>query len=82
MTFTFLYIITLFNTSSLTVPTELTKEVDPVIETIAPADEIKWYTWEEAAELSKTAPKKVFIDLYTDWCGWCKKMDKSTFQDP
>lgn len=82
MTFTFLYIITLFNTSSLSVPTELTKEVDPVIETIAPADEIKWYTWEEAAELSKTAPKKVFIDLYTDWCGWCKKMDKSTFQDP
>lgn len=30
----------------------------------------------------KGQPKKVFIDVYTDWCGWCKKMDKSTFTDP
>ena len=51
-------------------------------ETVAEAAEIKWYTWEEAHELSKTAPKKIFVDLYTSWCGWCKKMDKSTFQDP
>jgi thioredoxin-related protein len=43
---------------------------------------IKWYTWEEAHALSKDNPKKVFIDLYTDWCGWCKKMDASTFQEP
>lgn len=49
----------------------------------SPADElsIKWYTWEEAYELSKTSPKKVFIDVYTDWCGWCKKMDNTTFKD-
>lgn len=46
------------------------------------AEKIKWYSWEEAFELNKTAPKKVFVDLYTDWCGWCKKMDKSTFSDP
>ena len=26
--------------------------------------------------------KKVFIDLYTNWCGWCKRMDISTFKDP
>lgn len=45
-------------------------------------EDIVWYTWEEAAKLSETAPKKVFIDLYTDWCGWCKKMDKETFKDP
>lgn len=45
-------------------------------------EEIKWYTWEEAHELSKTAPKKVFVDLYTNWCGWCKKMDATTFKNP
>ena len=24
----------------------------------------------------------MFIDVYTDWCGWCKRMDASTFKDP
>lgn len=43
---------------------------------------LKWYTWEEAAALNKTAPKKIFVDVYTDWCGWCKRMDRSTFSDP
>ncbi len=43
---------------------------------------IKWYTFEEAIELQAKEPKKVFIDVYTDWCGWCKKMDAGTFSDP
>jgi len=30
----------------------------------------------------KTEPRKVIVDVYTDWCGWCKKMDKDTFTDP
>jgi thioredoxin-related protein len=47
----------------------------------APASELKWYTWAEATELQKTKPKKMLIDVYTDWCGWCKRMDKNTFGD-
>ncbi|MCB0669253.1 MAG: DUF255 domain-containing protein [Saprospiraceae bacterium] len=43
---------------------------------------VKWYTFAEALELNKENPKKMFIDVYTDWCGWCKKMDKYTFTDP
>lgn len=50
---------------------------------IAKADEIKtevkWYTIEEAAALSKKKPRKIFVDVYTEWCGWCKQMDKTTF---
>ena len=41
---------------------------------------IKWLSWEEAIEVSKTEKRKFVVDVYTDWCGWCKKMDKSTFQ--
>lgn len=43
---------------------------------------VKWYTLAEAQELAKTTPKKLFIDMYTDWCGWCKKMDRETFENP
>lgn len=48
------------------------------------AQEVNWLSWNEATELaaSDKNPKKVFIDVYTDWCGWCKKMDKDTFQNP
>lgn len=43
---------------------------------------INWMSWEEALEASKSDKKKVFVDVFTDWCGWCKKMDASTFVDP
>ena len=43
---------------------------------------IEWLSWNEAVKLHKENPKKIFIDVYTDWCGWCKKMDASTFVDP
>ena len=43
---------------------------------------IKWYTIKEAQELVKTSPKKILIDMNTSWCGWCKKMDKETFDNP
>lgn len=44
--------------------------------------EVKWYTFEEAVELQKQNPKKIFIDVYTKWCGPCKKLSKYTFKDP
>jgi thioredoxin-related protein len=43
---------------------------------------IKWVTLEQAAALSEKEPRKILIDVYTDWCGWCKQMDKRTFTDP
>jgi len=42
---------------------------------------VNWITFEEAIELSKTEPRKIMIDLYTEWCGWCKRMDEDTFED-
>jgi len=43
---------------------------------------VKWYTIDEALKLNEKNPKKIFIDMYTDWCGWCKTMDKNTFSNP
>ncbi|WP_460923118.1 thioredoxin family protein [Pontibacter brevis] len=47
-----------------------------------PAEKIQWLTMEQAAEKMKQEPRKILVDVYTDWCGWCKKMDKNTFTDP
>jgi thioredoxin-related protein len=40
---------------------------------------VKWYTIQEAEKLSKQSLRPIFIDTYTDWCVWCKRMDQETF---
>ncbi len=47
----------------------------------AQAQEITWYSFEEVIDKVEATPKMILIDVYTDWCGWCKKMDKETFTD-
>ncbi len=49
---------------------------------------VKWYSFEEALQLNSERAayglptKKMFVDVYTDWCGWCKRMDVTTFAHP
>ena len=43
---------------------------------------VKWYSINDIETLLANEPRPVFIDAYTDWCGWCKEYDKKTFSDP
>ena len=46
------------------------------------AQDIQWVSMDKAEEIQKASPEKpLFIDVYTDWCGWCKQMDNTTFKD-
>jgi len=44
-------------------------------------DQIQWLSFEEAMSKMETEKRKVLVDIYTDWCGWCKHMDKTTFSE-
>ncbi|MEP2024152.1 MAG: thioredoxin fold domain-containing protein [Reichenbachiella sp.] len=44
-------------------------------------DSIKWNNLETAQSFSKNNPRPIFIEFTAKWCGWCKKMDKTTFSD-
>ncbi|MDC0637424.1 thioredoxin fold domain-containing protein [Flavobacteriaceae bacterium] len=43
------------------------------------AQGIEWMSFAEALEAQKTQPKKIFVDMYTVWCGPCKLYDRNTF---
>ena len=40
-----------------------------------------WMTLNDAASKMKGEKRPILIDLYTDWCGWCKVMDKKTYSN-
>lgn len=55
--------------------TQLSNLSDP------PVKKVKWYTWDEAVKLQMESPRIIMVDLFTDWCGWCKRMDADTFEN-
>ncbi|MGB2867170.1 MAG: thioredoxin fold domain-containing protein [Bacteroidota bacterium] len=47
-----------------------------------PGTALSWKTLDEGIASAKQSNKKILIDVYTDWCSWCKKMDKDVYTDP
>lgn len=56
----------------------------PATSSEAPATPAKvaWNELGPALAEGKKAGKPILVDVYTDWCGWCKRMDKTTYADP
>ena len=47
----------------------------------ARTSDLKWLRLTEGLETAKKGKKKLLVDVYTDWCGWCKKMDADVYSD-
>lgn len=44
--------------------------------------EIQWKTVEEVEALMAQEPKQVLVSVYTTWCSYCKKMDRTIYKNP
>ena len=44
-------------------------------------EKIQWLTIAEMQAAYSTNPKPILVDVYTSWCGWCKVMDKQTYNN-
>jgi len=49
---------------------------------MAQGEKIQWLKFEEAVAKNEKEPRKFIVDVYTHWCGWCKRMDQTTFNNP
>ncbi|MFX8059749.1 thioredoxin family protein, partial [Acinetobacter baumannii] len=44
--------------------------------TIPARADIQWlHSWDQAQQLARKTGKPIFVDMVTDWCVWCKRMD-------
>lgn len=46
-----------------------------------PKEKVNWISFEELEKLYASQPKPIIVDLYTNWCGWCKEMDRTTYSN-
>ena len=40
---------------------------------------IAWRGWDRGLEEAKASNRPVLVDVYTQWCGWCRRMDAEVY---
>jgi thioredoxin-related protein len=48
----------------------------------AAATGLTWRDWDRGLQEARTSGRHVLVDVYTDWCGWCRRMDADVYARP
>jgi thioredoxin-related protein len=51
----------------------------PAASRVAGAAELRWLTWDAGLREAADSGRPILVDVYTDWCGWCKRMDRDVY---
>lgn len=65
-----------------TTPSVAKKTITTNKSTASDGSKLNWLTIDDLDKIDPKEGKKILVDVYTDWCGWCKVMDKNTFSNP
>jgi thioredoxin-related protein len=44
--------------------------------------QIQWLAFDDGLAQARSTKKPIMINFYTDWCVYCKKLERETLQDP
>lgn len=48
----------------------------------AKGEKVEWLSFDAATERAAKEDKHVIVDIFTTWCGWCKVMERQTYNHP
>ncbi len=40
---------------------------------------VKWQAWNPGLKAAGKSGRPVVVDVYTEWCGWCRRMDRDVY---
>src|SRR2546421_7663785 len=43
---------------------------------------LRWRDWDSGLKEARDKKLPVLVDVYTDWCGWCKRMERDVYTQP
>lgn len=70
------FIIKSFNSLQDSLPMDHSHAQSALIQSLS---SVLWISFEDAVKLARKDKRKILVDVYTHWCGWCKIMEKNTY---